>query len=171
MGIAQSRKTHCAKGHEYNEANILWRIRKNGKTWRVCRECRRIESRDIGKQFRKRRNRRIRNGVLHNKGLTGRTLMERFIEFVGGPETNGCILWQGAIDGAGYGQFLNANGSGKGTTAHRFLYESVYGPQPGLVIDHKCENKLCVNIEHLQAVTSGENVRLHYIRIKEKNNG
>jgi hypothetical protein len=37
------------------------------------------------------------------------------------------------------------------------------GPIPeGLTIDHLCTNKACVNPEHLEPVTRGENVRRHY---------
>lgn len=47
----------------------------------------------------------------------------------------------------------------KGTAAHKFAYETLVGPVPqGLEIDHLCENKLCVNPEHLEAVTHQENV-------------
>ena len=43
--------------------------------------------------------------------------------------------------------------------AHRVAYEKAYGPIPeGLVIDHLCRNGLCVNPEHLEAVTRKENI-------------
>lgn len=44
--------------------------------------------------------------------------------------------------------------------AHRVVYELLVGRVPrGLVLDHLCRNKLCVNPSHLEAVTQGENVR------------
>lgn len=44
--------------------------------------------------------------------------------------------------------------------AHRFAYELHKGPIPkGLEIDHLCRNTLCVNPNHLEAVTHRENVR------------
>src|SRR6202030_118623 len=70
------------------------------------------------------------------------------------PEPNsGCWLWLGACNEFGYGKF------GK-VKAHRFSYEREKGPIPdGLEIDHLCRNKSCVNPDHLEAVTHGENRR------------
>lgn len=44
--------------------------------------------------------------------------------------------------------------------AHRWAYELVHGKIPaGLVIDHMCENRLCIAPDHLRAITQSENVR------------
>lgn len=43
---------------------------------------------------------------------------------------------------------------------HRWIYEQVVGPIPtGYDIDHLCRYTLCVNPDHLEAVTHGENIR------------
>ena len=64
-----------------------------------------------------------------------------------------CIEWWGRIDPhSGYGS------SGK-LRAHRMIYAECFGPiERGLVIDHLCRNKRCVNPEHLEAVTQRVNV-------------
>jgi hypothetical protein len=38
-GIHNRTKTHCPKGHPYDEANTRWCRRGNGKTFRMCKAC------------------------------------------------------------------------------------------------------------------------------------
>ena len=66
-------------------------------------------------------------------------------------DTSRCWVWIGAVNNSGYGYIGRS-------LAHRRQYTDMIGPIPeGTVIDHLCENKLCVNPEHLQAVTQKEN--------------
>ena len=70
---------------------------------------------------------------------------------------NGCWIWIAAADRLGYGRFW---ANGKLHLAHRFAYESIVGAIPdGLEPDHLCRAPACVNPEHLEPVTHGENLR------------
>jgi hypothetical protein len=69
----------------------------------------------------------------------------------------GCWLFMGAISRNGYGLTWHR---GHGTTTHRFVYAHLRGPiKAGLVVDHLCRVRNCINPDHLEPVTSAENVR------------
>ncbi len=85
-------------------------------------------------------------------------IVERYIT----PEPNsGCWLWFGNVNQKGYGMVSRQPGGIRFTRmAHRFVYELVKGNIPvGLQLDHLCRMPCCVNPEHLEPVTSGENSR------------
>lgn len=71
-------------------------------------------------------------------------------------KTDSCWLWTGAEDGRGYGRIRV---EGVYRKVHRFAYEALVGPIPeGLVIDHDCNNRMCVNPNHLKPMTDYQNV-------------
>jgi hypothetical protein len=75
-------------------------------------------------------------------------------DYIIDPET-GCWEWQRMKNSDGYGQFMQGR---KVVVAHRHYYELYIEPIPfGLVIDHLCRNKACVNPHHLEAVTRAVN--------------
>jgi hypothetical protein len=95
---------------------------------------------------------RFRRG--HNTRVRVRPIEERFWEKV--EKSDGCWVWTASQTSTGYGQFLV---SGCPRKAHRVAYELVVGPIPaGLVIDHLCRNRLCVNPSHLEPVTHRVNI-------------
>lgn len=73
------------------------------------------------------------------------------------PEPNsGCWLWSGhSVCGYGYTSW-----PGKTARAHRVIYQILVGAIPaGLTLDHKCFTPACVNPDHLDVATIGENTR------------
>lgn len=80
---------------------------------------------------------------------------ERFWSYV--EKTEGCWLWTGAkAGGTGYGHIYM---EGHQRLAHRFAYEVLIGPIPeGLVLDHLCRVRSCVNPDHLEPVSNAENI-------------
>jgi hypothetical protein len=69
-----------------------------------------------------------------------------------------CWIWQRAKSPAGYGMVNIGNRTWRG--AHRVMFERFKGSIPiGLQLDHLCVQPLCVNPDHLEAVSPAENVR------------
>ena len=104
-----------------------------------------------------------------------RTEIRRFnqqTKFGNGAE--GCLVWQGQTDPAGYGRMPLDNG--KTIAAHRFVWEQIMGKSipDGMQIDHVCHgeavkhsqcqggvcrHRRCCNPKHLELVTASENTK------------
>lgn len=75
-------------------------------------------------------------------------------------KTEGCWLWKGYITGPGYGAVTFPGHSGW-FRAHRVSYMLFVGElTQGLVIDHICRNKKCVNPSHLRQVSQRKTIKI-----------
>lgn len=71
-------------------------------------------------------------------------------------DDSGCWRWSGRLSRDGYGTFSHG---GTVWQAHRLSYIAFRGEFPeGLVADHLCRNRYCVNPDHLGAVTDRVNI-------------
>jgi hypothetical protein len=69
---------------------------------------------------------------------------------------HGCWRWTGALDPNGYGR--RSNKLGGTSLVHRAVFIALRGNPGGLVLDHLCRNRSCVNPDHMEPVSMRENV-------------
>ena len=143
IAARRAAQTHCVRGHPFDEANTI-RVGAG----RACRECQRLANRES------QRKRRVRLAASRN--THPRKLIEGFppIDYWVDPNS-GCWVWQRYLGLEGYALKRR---DGKKIPAHRYYYEMYRGPIPvGLMMDHLCRNRACVNPYHLEPVTAKEN--------------
>ena len=77
-------------------------------------------------------------------------------------DSSGCLLWEGSCTPAGYGKIKVR---GRVLVPHRVAWVLAgYELIPGMELDHTCEVRRCVSVQHLEQVTHGENLRRRYNR-------
>lgn len=78
------------------------------------------------------------------------------------PQPTPCLIWPGAIDKDGYGVLSKRPGDGsrRKVYAHRWVWEAANGPIPkGMVVRHKCDNRPCHRLSHLELGSVADNNR------------
>ena len=88
--------------------------------------------------------------------MSNLAVTDRFWSKVAQSGKSECWPWLAYRKANGYGTFYL---KGRTCLAHRVAYELEVGPIPhGLVIDHRCRNRSCVNPTHLEPVTHRVNI-------------
>lgn len=76
-------------------------------------------------------------------------------------ESTGCLMWTGRLTSCGYGSvtIMQAGYPVATFSAHKVSYELARGRVPdGLVLDHLCRNRACIEPSHMEPVSQRENI-------------
>lgn len=89
--------------------------------------------------------------------MSGTPIEARFWAKVSKGKTSECWEWAAGRNEFGYGLFFL---NGRRERAHRVSHSLFVGPIPeGMVVRHKCDNPPCINPDHLEVGTQGDNMQ------------
>lgn len=141
----RKKRTHCFRGHELTEDNLVYSRSASGVTKRQCKQC--------DTAMRRARYPKPKG----TKGTMARmNPVDRFMRQVEPIPIVGCWVWTGAITGEGYGQVMI---DGRREKAHRAALKLLRGfdVASDRFVLHRCDVPACVNPEHLYVGTQSDN--------------
>lgn len=94
--------------------------------------------------------------TIDREALEKAATIERIEAYSNWDPASGCRLWTAGLFAGGYGAITVGRKTRK---AHVVAYELERGRVPaGLVLDHLCRRRNCINVAHLEPVTQRENI-------------
>lgn len=96
-------------------------------------------------------------------------VLEVFMGYMINGQPSACHIWQGSDSGNGRGGgYPRMSLDGQTVAVHIVSFTNHHGFVPGKKqIDHKCNNRMCVNESHLQMVTHKKNQKLRAERSRQ----
>lgn len=99
-------------------------------------------------------NAAMRRGEIEPTRQTIQGTLSKRLEFYSRP-LGECRIWTGGTTPDGYGKIRHG---GSTIGAHRAAYLAARGNIPvGMVVDHVCRNRLCINVDHMRLATTKQN--------------
>lgn len=88
-----------------------------------------------------------------------KAIFEKIVARVKINSNTGCWEWQGPTSGSGRGGgYGRMSLDGQTVAVHIVMFTNFFGFIPGKKqIDHKCNNRICCNPDHLEMVTHKQN--------------
>jgi hypothetical protein len=99
-------------------------------------------------------------------GKRSSTLLERLMLKIDTQGPDGCWIWNGSTNQKGYGKLRVGN---RVIYAHRLIFSILVEPiNDGMVINHVCKRRNCMNVAHMEMVAGPDNCRDAMRRVDNK---